>query len=831
MSRARATPSNARKVAQCGVSAPPFEAEPGHCSHVCQVGPGWRGLLAALAAASAMGAGCAGQPSVLSASSATSIDAGSAAVRAAGARDASVAAATHAPMPLVPRPRSVVACSGSLAVRDVNGIVVDDDPAARAVGLRLAGWLGLGASLVRAIAVGEPGPAHAIVLRLDAPAAPLQRDAAALPPADLEDESYTLDVSPDRALVHARHPAGLFYAAQSLAQLARSRPIAFAPPAPEVGIPALPCIHIEDAPTYRFRAMHLDVARHFFTKEIVERYVDLLSFYRFNVLHWHLTDDQGFRLVIRSHPELTMVGGSAGSYSQDDAREVVAFAKDRFVTVVPEIEIPGHARAILASHPELSCTGKKQEVPSSWGVFEDVLCAGNEATYTLVSDVLREATEVFPSRLVHTGGDEVPEARWKACPKCRARMAKEKLTPSALQGAFMKRVGGMLAARGRRMVAWDEALEAGLPDDGVVVAWRSAERGRAAAIAGHDVVMAPADTTYLNFWQTRTQGPPGHEGYAPWTNVLAFDPLPRGLDASQAAHVLGGEGALWTEHVVSSSDIDTLLLPRLAALSDALWHGPNDPTFVGRFTAQRRMLDASGVRYFVEPPVGMARKKVFIESAPLVLARPALHPDGLVRFTLDGSDPTSSSPVYEEPIVLRAATSAAARLFLPGGRVSDVVRGSFERSAPRPAIQPSMDPTMLREGVSYKYFEGDFRALPDFARLVPKRSGRLGALSFEPTFRPERFAVLYDAWIVVPEDGVVRFVARADDGVRIDVDGVRVVEDDGEHAPRDAEGEIALARGPHTVRVGYFQGAQGKELGLSCEAPRMALGRCPLLSP
>jgi hexosaminidase len=413
-------------------------------------------------------------------------------------------------------------------------------------------------------------------------------------------------------------------------------------------------------------------------------------------------------------------------------------------------------------------------------------------------------------------------------------MARERLDAEQLQGAFMKRAGAMLAARGRRMAAWDEALEHGLPPDGVVVAWQNAERGRAAAIAGHDVVMAPASTSYFNFWQARTAAtkrPAGHEGYIPWTAVLGFDPMPAGLSREQAAHVLGGEGALWTEYVTTPDDLDSLLLPRLAALSEALWSGPGDPTFAERFAAQRRLLDAGGVRYFVEPPVGLRAKKVFIDVALLDLARPAIHPDGVVRFTLDGSEPTASSPILDGPIALRATTSAAARLFVPGGRASETVRGTFERSSPRPAIQPSMMPGMFREGVVYKYYEGDFHKLPDVTTLVPKRTGRLSSLSFDAAFRPERFAVAYDAWIRVPEDGVFRFVTHADDGIALDVDGVRVVQDDGEHAARDADGDIALARGPHTVRVTYFQGGGGKDLSLQCEGPGVPLGRCVLVSP
>jgi hexosaminidase len=855
MSRRRATSPSVRKAGNQALTSEPSRSWGRHRGHVCQVGPRWHALaLLALAASAA----CAGErPSAAPPGGRTAGEPGRAR-HAEPATDAAAslgppAASSPPPLGLVPAPRTLRRCAGTLVIDGATEIVVDDDPASRAVGLRLGQWLGIGASLVRTIAPGAPGPARAIVLRLEPSASP-RRDPSVVVPTDANEEAYSLDISPERALLRAKHPAGLFYGAQTLAQLAGSRLLrgstsAAAPVASPFAARPLPCATIDDAPAHRVRAMHLDVARHFFSKELVERYVDVLAFYRFNVFHWHLTDDQGFRLAIRSHPELTKVGARriedgkehAGSYTQEDAREVVAYAKERFVTVVPEIEMPGHTRALLASHPELSCTGKKQPVPSTWGVFDDVLCAGNEGTYALLDDILKETTEVFPSQLVHVGGDEVPKTRWNACPKCRARMARDKLSAEQLQGAFTKRVGVMLASRGRRMLAWDEALDGGLTKDGVVVAWQSAERGRLAAAADHDVIMAPIDTAYFNFWQTRSGTEPGHEGHVPWTRVLAFDPVPRGLAPAQAAHVLGGEGALWTEHVKTGEDVETLLLPRLAALSEALWRadasavdrglGRFEASFPARFTAQRALLDASGVRYFVEPPVGLSPRRIFLETTTLALASPSLHPDGVVRFTLDGSDPVATSPVFTAPVSLAATTTASARLFLPGGRSSAIARGVLERVALRPPIQPSREPESFREGVLYKYFEGDFRALPDFGKLAPRRTGRLASVALDATFRPERFAVLYDAWLLAPTDGVYRFVMRADDGVWLEIDGVRVVVDDGEHAPRDAEGEIALERGPHTVRVGYFQGRAGKELSMRCEGPALPLGRCVLVSP
>lgn len=740
-------------------------------------------------------------------------------------------------LPLVPRPRQVATCSGSLVVDGATSLAFEDDPAVRSIAHRLGVWLGIDASRVAPIASGSPDPRAGIVLRATAPRT--GRDPAVSLPRDVEEEAYVLDVSESRAVVRARTAAGLAYGAQTLAQLARVRPIVGgekkASPAP------IPCVHIDDAPRFAFRAMHLDVARHFFDTQTVERFVDLLSFYRFNVFHWHLTDDQGFRLAIRSHPELTRVGSrrkengveTGGFYTQEEAREVVAFAKERFVTVVPEVESPGHARAILASHPELSCTGKAMEVPATWGIFEDVLCAGNDASYALLDDVLGEVADVFPSKLIHIGGDEVPKTRWEACPKCRARMKAEHLSSEALGGWFMHRVGESLAKRGRRALAWDEVLEAGAMNDAVVVAWQGAERGAKAARGGHDVIMAPHEFVYFNKRQSRSGGEPGHDEYLPLSRVLAFDPMPPGLSPTEAAHVLGGQGALWTEFVRTPQDVDTLVMPRLAALSEALWSAPTadasmrESSFASRSRAQRSMLDRAGVGYFVNPPVGLRVKQMFLEEAQIMLAPPSLYSDGIVRFTTDGLDPTPSSPAFVSPVDVKGTTSVATRLFLPGGRTSPVVRGVFERTTPLPGMAAPL--TVLQPGVNYTYVEGDFKRLPDFAKLVGRR-GRLPALGFDPSFRKERFAVLFEGFVDVPETGVYRFVATSDDGVALEIDGHRVLEDDGTHPERDSDGDLALEAGRHTVRVPYFQGAMGKALSITMEGPHFARAPMPIVA-
>ena len=702
-------------------------------------------------------------------------------------------------LPLVPRPAHVHVDpdARALVLRPTDRVAVDREDL-RPVGELLAGWLGLAG-------VDVTTEARAIALRGEL----RPRDVRADVPAMADDESYALAIGA-AATVRAHGYAGFFYGAQTLAQLAGARRIGSAA-APATW--TIPAGMIDDAPRYRYRAMHLDVARHFFGRDDVLHYVDLLAFYRFNVFHWHLTDDQGFRLPSRSHGEIDRVAGNGPTYDEADIAAVVAYAATRGITVIPELEMPGHARAILAAHPELSCTGKALEIPHEGGIFEDVLCAGNPGSAALVDDLLADVTRLFPSRWIHIGGDEVPLARWSACPKCRAAAAKAGVTIDGLEGLFLQHAAQTLARMGRRTMVWDEALgatEASAPAaDAIIVAWQSKERGLEAAHRGHDVVIAPYDAVYFNTHQSRTGAEPGQDGYLPWTTVAQLEP-------TDGAHILGGEGALWTEHVERRDQIDTLVVPRMAVLAEVLWSPRVGTDLAARFARQRPALDASGIAYFVDGPEGLAPKHVFLrgQTTPLALAPPALFPDAVVRYTRDGTEPTASSPVFGAPVTVAETTTIAAAAFVPGGRRSPAIHGALVAEAPRPALAE----TPTEPGATLSYYEGHFHRLPDTTKLVAAARGvaNVDLASVEtalgPKLRADHFALVFDGLVRVPADAVYRFVATADDGVRVTVDDAPVLEDDGNHAARESAGEIALAAGLHRIHVDYFQGSEGKTL-------------------
>ncbi|MES2132037.1 MAG: beta-N-acetylhexosaminidase [Bacteroidota bacterium] len=427
-----------------------------------------------------------------------------------------------------------------------------------------------------------------------------------------EDESYTLDVTPKSIIISSQDPAGVFYGIQSLIQL----------------IPAntplhIPCANITDSPAYKWRGMHLDCCRHFFTKEEVKKYIDYLAFYKLNTFHWHLTDDQGWRIEIKKYPKLTTIASQrkqtlvgrpgkknvydgkpyGGFYSQEDIKEIIAYAATRHVTIVPEIEMPGHALAALAAYPEYSCKGGNFEVGDTWGVYDDVFCAGNDGTLTFMEDILAEVCALFPGKYIHVGGDECPKERWKTCPKCQTRIKKENLKDEhALQSYFITHIEKFVNSNGKQIIGWDEILEGGLAPNAAVMSWQGTEGGIIAAKQKHFAVMTPGKPCYFDHYQVKdnTNEPLAIGGFNPLDSVYNYKPVPAALTADEKQFILGAQGNVWTEYISDFKQVEYMSVPRMIALAEALWtpiDQKNYTDFISRLTINAKLLDKMKVNY------------------------------------------------------------------------------------------------------------------------------------------------------------------------------------------------------------------------------------------
>ncbi|MBN1900876.1 beta-N-acetylhexosaminidase [Candidatus Sumerlaeota bacterium] len=415
---------------------------------------------------------------------------------------------------------------------------------------------------------------------------------------ELGDEGYRLNVDKIHIRVEAMKPAGIFYACQTIRQLLPP-PILSMQKVSDIEW-TLPCLSIEDKPRYEWRGQLFDCCRHFFPKETVFRAIDLLALHKMNRLHWHITEDQGWRLEIKKYPKLTEIGAwrkdaegnrYGGFYTQNDVREILDYARKRHIIVVPEIEMPGHSRAALASYPELGCTGGPYEVGNLWGVFNDVYCAGNEYTFEFIQNVLDEVLELFPSEYIHIGGDECPKEKWKECPKCQERIKKENLKDEhELQSYFIKRIDRYLTSKGRRLVGWDEILEGGLAPGAVVQSWRGVKGGIQAANENHEVIMSPTSHCYLDYPYDRIS----------LEKAYSYEPVPEELTPEKARFIKGLEGNIWTEHVPSRDRLDYQAYPRLSALAEVAWspkENKNWEDFESRMAVHYKRLTILGVKY------------------------------------------------------------------------------------------------------------------------------------------------------------------------------------------------------------------------------------------
>lgn len=426
------------------------------------------------------------------------------------------------------------------------------------------------------------------------------------------DEAYTLTVDNKNGVtIAASTPRGVFYGIQTLRKSL---------PAERAAEVELPAVKIADAPAFEYRGMMLDCARHYFPMSFVKKFIDLLALHNMNRFHWHITEDQGWRIEIKKYPKLTEIGSKrkstvigsnsvlqdsieyGGFYTQDEAREIVEYARQRYITVIPEIDMPGHMLAALAAYPELGCTGGPYEVGTRWGIYRDVLCIGNEQVYKFCEDVLSEIMDIFPSKYIHIGGDETPTDRWAVCPKCKKVMAEHNIDIKAVQGYFTNRIEKFINSKGRSIIGWDEILDGDINQSATIMCWRNVESGAKAAAKGHDVIMSPTSNMYFDYCQDGKNSkhePTQCAGDLPVEKVYEFVPTPDTLSAEAKKHFLGVQANLWTEYIPNVQVAEYQIMPRMAALADINWtNGKKDfPAFKKRLEKLVKLYDHYNLVY------------------------------------------------------------------------------------------------------------------------------------------------------------------------------------------------------------------------------------------
>ena len=531
-----------------------------------------------------------------------------------------------------------------------------------------------------------------------------------LTPDDRGPEAYTLRVTRDGVEISGNTEAGVFYGLQTLRKSV----------VPGGGTPLLPAAVIADEPRFAYRGVHLDVSRHFFTVDEVKTYIDMMALHNMNRLHWHLTDDQGWRIEIRKYPRLTEVGARrretvighnsghydgrpyGGFYTQEQAREIVRYAAEHHITVIPEIDLPGHMQAALAAYPHLGCTGGPYEVWTMWGVSDNVLCAGNDSVLAFIDDVLGEITDIFPSEYIHIGGDECPKTQWKKCPKCQARIKALGIEADTrhsaeeyLQSYIIRHGERCLNARGRRMIGWDEILEGGVAPGATVMSWRGEGGGIEAARQHHDVVMTPNTYLYFDYYQAddRENEPLAIGGYLPLERVYGYEPLPAALSPDEQKHIIGVQANHWTEYIPTLPHLQYMALPRWAALAETQWSPAGKKDYAGFLRRLPHLVghyQAEGYNYARH---AFDVKAGFTANARTgkVEARLTTVDGAPVCYTLDGTAPTAGSPKADSVLTLdRSCTlkAAALRAGSPGRTLTETVTFSKSTCKPVTANQP-----------------------------------------------------------------------------------------------------------------------------------------------
>ncbi len=518
---------------------------------------------------------------------------------------------------------------------------------------------------------------------------------------NIGEEAYNLTVTDKQITIEVEGGAGLFYAFQTILQLL---PPQVYSNTEQVNIDlTIPCVTIEDAPAYKWRGFMLDVSRHFFPKEFIFKVLDYLAIHKLNTFHWHLVDDQGWRIEIKKYPKLTEIGAwradredqpwdsdrepqrkgekatYGGYYTQEDIKKIIKYAEERFITIVPEIEMPGHCSAALAAYPQYSCTGEHLTVPVG-SVWHDrkIYCAGKDSTFEFLDNILAEVMELFPSKYIHIGGDEAQKDAWKVCEKCQTRIKEEGLqNVEELQGYFIKRIEKFINSKGKTLIGWDEILEGGLSPNATVMSWRGLSGGITSARDGHDVVFSPVDYCYFDYYQGNPKYEPvAYNKYLPIKKVYSFDPsLKDSLTTEEQKHVLGVQANLWTEYVPTEAQAEYMMFPRLAALSEVAWTKRENKEwndFSKRLEKQFLRYNFLDVNYSKSAYNVTANYKVDKEQRNIIVTLENEIGNTQIRYTTDGSEPTAKSNLYTNPFHIDKVLTIKAATFKNNKMVSQV---------------------------------------------------------------------------------------------------------------------------------------------------------------
>lgn len=524
-------------------------------------------------------------------------------------------------------------------------------------------------------------------------------------------EAYQLKVDANQVVISSPSEAGVFYGIQTLRK---------AVDVAEGSNVELPAVEIKDQPRFGYRGMMLDVGRHFFSIDEIKTYIDMMALHNINRFHWHLSEDQGWRIEIKKYPKLTEIGSMrketvighnsgkydgkpyGGFYTQEQAKEIVAYAAERYITVIPEIDLPGHMQAALAAYPELGCTGGPYEVWTQWGVSDNVLCAGNDQTIQFIKDVLAEIVEIFPSEYIHVGGDECPKVKWSTCPKCQARIKalglksdNKHTKEERLQSYVIHEAEEFLNSKGRKMIGWDETLEGGLAPNATVMSWRGEAGGIEAAKQHHDVVMTPNTYLYFDYYQskdTETE-PMAIGGYLPIERVYSYEPMPKSLSPEEQKYIVGVQANLWTEYIPDFKQVQYMVLPRMAALSESQWCAPekkNYEAFLQRVSRLVNIYAKNGWNYATHIFDVMLDLKPNTETGTLDAVARTID-NAPIYYTLDGSEPTTASEKYTDVIKIDKPCTLRTVAIRPSGS-SKITKDeiSFSKSSMKPItmLQP-----------------------------------------------------------------------------------------------------------------------------------------------